>query len=85
MARKKKIEIEQIEEDIITTDYCDEMSASFIDYAVPLYCSEGKSQLVIAVGCTGGKHRSVVFAELVEKHLKEQNYNTSVIHRDITK
>ena len=34
MARKKKIEIEQIEEDIITTDYCDEMSASFIDYAV---------------------------------------------------
>ena len=58
---------------------------SFIDYAVPLYCSEGKSQLVIAVGCTGGKHRSVVFAELVEKHLKEQNYNTSVIHRDITK
>ena len=34
MAKKKKIEIEQIEEDIITTDYCDEMSASFIDYAV---------------------------------------------------
>ncbi len=58
---------------------------SFIDYAVPLYCSEGKGQLVIAVGCTGGKHRSVVFAELVEKHLREQNYNTSVIHRDITK
>ncbi len=58
---------------------------SFIDYAVPLYCSEGKSQLVIAVGCTGGKHRSVVFAELVHKHLREQNYNTSVIHRDITK
>ncbi len=58
---------------------------SFIDYAVPLYCSEGKSQLVIAVGCTGGKHRSVVFAELINKYLSEKDYNTSVIHRDITK
>ena len=58
---------------------------SFIDYAVPLYRSEGKSQLVIAVGCTGGKHRSVVFAEMIEKHLSDSNYKTSVIHRDITK
>ncbi len=58
---------------------------SFIDYAVPLYRSEGKSQLVIAVGCTGGKHRSVVFAEKIEKHLSAANYKTNVIHRDITK
>ena len=58
---------------------------SLIDYTVPLYCKEGKSQLVIAVGCTGGKHRSVTFAELVYKHLAEQNYNTAVTHRDIDK
>lgn len=58
---------------------------SFIDYAVPLYCSEGKSQLVIAVGCTGGKHRSVVFAELVGEYLKKRGYRTSIIHRDIAK
>ena len=34
-----------------------------IDYMIPLYCNEGKSQLVIAVGCTGGKHRSVTLAQ----------------------
>lgn len=58
---------------------------SLIDYTVPLYCKEGKSQLVIAIGCTGGKHRSVAFAELIHKHLAEQNYNTAVTHRDIDK
>jgi UPF0042 nucleotide-binding protein len=58
---------------------------SLIDYSVPLYCKEGKSELVIAIGCTGGKHRSVVFAELVAEHLKKQNYHTVVNHRDISK
>ena len=58
---------------------------SFIDYSMPLYCSEGKSQLVIAVGCTGGKHRSVVFAELIAEELKNGGYNVGVTHRDITK
>lgn len=58
---------------------------SLIDYTVPLYCKEGKSQLVIAVGCTGGKHRSVVFAELINKHLSDQNYRSVVNHRDLSK
>ncbi len=58
---------------------------SLIDYSVPLYCKEGKSELVIAIGCTGGKHRSVVFAELVAEHLKMQKYRTVVNHRDISK
>ncbi len=58
---------------------------SLIDYTVPLYCKEGKSQLVIAIGCTGGKHRSVTFAELIHNHLTEKNYNTAVNHRDIDK
>ena len=58
---------------------------SFIDYAVPLYAKEGKSQLIIAFGCTGGKHRSVTFAELLSAHLTEQNYNCITIHRDIQK
>lgn len=58
---------------------------SLIDYSVPLYCKEGKSQLVIAIGCTGGKHRSVVFAEMLHKHLSEQNYRVVVNHRDIGK
>ena len=58
---------------------------SFIDCAVPLYVKEGKSRLIIAFGCTGGKHRSVTFAETVCKHLKEKNYDCSVVHRDILK
>lgn len=57
----------------------------FIDYALPLYCSEGKSQLVIAVGCTGGHHRSVVFAELIANRLKKSGYKVAVSHRDINK
>lgn len=58
---------------------------SFIDCAVPMYAKEGKSQLVISIGCTGGKHRSVTFAELIGEHLREANYNCSINHRDIYK
>ena len=54
-----------------------------INYLVPLYRSEGKSQLTISIGCTGGKHRSVTFAEIVYKDIKEKGYNVSVYHRDI--
>ncbi len=57
----------------------------FIDCSVPLYAKEGKSQLTIAFGCTGGKHRSVTFAELIGKHLKDKNYDCSIVHRDILK
>ena len=56
-----------------------------IDYLIPLYVHEGKSQLVIAFGCTGGKHRSVTFAELMANHLKEGSYKVQKYHRDITK
>jgi UPF0042 nucleotide-binding protein len=56
-----------------------------IDYMLPLYCDEGKSQLVVAVGCTGGRHRSVVLAQLLYDHLLEQSKRTSVSHRDIHK
>lgn len=57
----------------------------FIDYAVPLYCKEGKSQLSIAIGCTGGKHRSVTFAQLINKHLCDKGYRSVAVHRDIKK
>ncbi len=56
-----------------------------IDYLIPLYINEGKSQLVIAFGCTGGKHRSITFAELMAKHLSENEYRVQKYHRDITK
>lgn len=58
---------------------------AFIDCAVPLYTKEGKSQLNIAFGCTGGKHRSVTFAEKVGNHLKEKGFDCVIAHRDILK
>lgn len=54
-----------------------------LDYLVPLYIKEGKSQLVIAIGCTGGNHRSVAFAEALKEHFEASWDNVSVNHRDI--
>ena len=59
--------------------------ADLIDYLIPLYVQEGKSQLVVGFGCTGGKHRSITFAELMAKHLGEKDYRVQKYHRDITK
>lgn len=56
-----------------------------IDFTLPLYIKEGKSRLVIAFGCTGGKHRSVTFAEILNKHLLQLGYDSSTHHRDIEK
>lgn len=56
-----------------------------LDFSLPLYCNEGKSQLVIAVGCTGGHHRSVTFAQAIYDHLLSQGRRVSVNHRDIQK
>ena len=56
-----------------------------MEFLLPLYIAEGKSQLVIAFGCTGGKHRSVTFAELVGDFLREKGYRVHKLHRDITK
>lgn len=56
-----------------------------VDFLIPYYLDEGKSQLVIAFGCTGGKHRSVTFAEYLYQHLSEKGHKVTVNHRDILK
>lgn len=56
-----------------------------LDFLIPLYEKEGKAQLVVAFGCTGGKHRSVTFAEAIAKYLKNKNYKIRIAHRDIEK
>ena len=57
----------------------------FVDYLMPKFVEEGKSTLTIAVGCTGGRHRSVVCSEELKKHLKTKSYNARIHHRDIYK
>ena len=54
-----------------------------LDFLIPNYKKEGKRQLIISVGCTGGRHRSVAIANALYKKLLERNYNASVEHRDI--
>jgi len=56
-----------------------------IAFLIPQYISEGKSQLVIGFGCTGGKHRSVTFAEIIADFIEELGYNVHRSHRDISK
>ena len=53
-----------------------------LDLLVPAYASEGKSYLSIAIGCTGGQHRSVAIAEELAIWLRRQGYQPRVTHRD---
>lgn len=55
----------------------------FLDYALPKYRVEGRAYLTIAIGCTGGMHRSVVVAEEIAQHLREQSFEVIVVHRDL--
>jgi UPF0042 nucleotide-binding protein len=54
-----------------------------LDYLIPLYEKEGKSYLTIAVGCTGGRHRSVTVARRIYVHIKQRCQQVQIFHRDI--
>jgi UPF0042 nucleotide-binding protein len=57
-----------------------------LDYLLPQYLAEGKAHLVVAVGCTGGRHRSVAIAEhLAERYRSATEYLVEVLHRDVTR
>ncbi|MCW5960363.1 MAG: RNase adapter RapZ [Pyrinomonadaceae bacterium] len=73
--------LEKQDEVIETTD-------RFIDllrYLIPLYKKEGKSYLIIGIGCTGGRHRSVMVTNKIAEALKDVNHQISVVHRDVEK
>ena len=57
----------------------------FVDYLMPNFIDEGKSYLTISIGCTGGKHRSVILAEKLREHFKSRELNARIHHRDIYK
>ncbi len=56
---------------------------SFVDYLIPHYVDEGKSHLIIAIGCTGGMHRSVYIAQKLYERLRNHGYKITIEHRDI--
>ncbi len=57
---------------------------ALLDCVMPGYVSEGKQQLAIAVGCTGGQHRSVAIAESTADYLRSGGYRVSIAHRDLS-
>ena len=56
-----------------------------IDYLLPLYRREGKSYVTIGIGCTGGRHRSVMVANAIARHLRREGYEATAAHRDVGK
>ncbi len=54
-----------------------------LELTVPQYANEGKSYLTLAIGCTGGRHRSVALAEVIKNYLASKKFPTRVVHRDI--
>jgi len=65
-----------------TREFNDKLNA-LLDFLIPNYVKEGKSQLVIGIGCTGGRHRSVVIADELMKTLTEKKHRVVIEHRDI--
>ena len=58
---------------------------NLMKFLIPHYISEGKTNLVVAIGCTGGQHRSVVLADYIGRQLEKSGYKVLVKHRDISK
>ena len=54
-----------------------------LDFLIPHYREEGKRRLVIAIGCTGGAHRSVAIAEAIGRYLRDKGLPTEIDHRDL--
>ena len=68
----------------VSIEFIDRLQ-DFVGFLVPLYEKEGKSYLTIAIGCTGGKHRSVMIANQLANHLRNRNYFVKIHFRDLGK
>jgi UPF0042 nucleotide-binding protein len=65
-----------------TTEFLDKLD-DLLSTLIPAYIREGKSYLTVAMGCTGGRHRSVVLAEELARRLDDHGMPTTVFHRDV--
>jgi len=59
--------------------------SDLLDYLLPLYKREGKSYVTVGIGCTGGRHRSVMVANALGRKLQSTGFDTHVVHRDVRK
>jgi UPF0042 nucleotide-binding protein len=81
-------ENEEVRDFVMKSPQADEFVAKLIDmveFLIPHYINEGKNGLVIGIGCTGGKHRSVTMARVLSEALEKDDYSVKTIHRDIIK
>ena len=67
-----------------TTEFMNYLE-NLIGFLLPLYVAEGKAALVIAVGCTGGQHRSVAITHALAEYIKQKGYQATENHRDMTR
>jgi UPF0042 nucleotide-binding protein len=59
--------------------------SDLLDYLLPLYKREGKSYVTVGIGCTGGRHRSVMVANALGRRLRKAGFDARVVHRDVRK
>lgn len=78
----------EVQDYVMKWDVSKEFKGKLLDmvgFLLPKYVQEGKNQLVVSIGCTGGKHRSVTLANELYKGLKDEGYSVNIHHRDIEK
>ena len=73
---------EFVMENPVTKEFMDK-ARDMLDFLLPHYVEEGKHRLMIAIGCTGGAHRSVAIAEAIGEHLRSRSRQVTVNHRDL--
>ena len=76
--------VKYVEADPDTIPFVEKLK-DFIGFTLPRYIAEGKAYLTISIGCTGGKHRSVMIAEQIGRFLSDQGHRVLVQHRDVSK
>ena len=85
--KSKTGEDQDVRDYVLQTDISKEFIEKLndmVDFLIPNYVNEGKNQLVVAIGCTGGKHRSVTVAKKLYEHLSsKEGYGIKLEHRDI--
>ena len=75
--------VEHVEAGELAGEYYERL-LSLLDFLLPAYVAEGKTHLTIAIGCTGGRHRSVTIADRVARHLAgRDDISLRVVHRDV--